>query len=479
MKKFKVALTILTLFTLVGCDDNISSSGLDSSYSSTTDEETPDTPVTPTVTKYALDTTFATKLKTSIKSLASVTAISETLSDTSFEASVDGAYTKTYLTKDGVTDTSKGTNGVETIADGTAEAKISDVSFKQAYSGFDKTDSKDLAASIAFNADYNLKYSLKNYYSQDPETKQPVVQSAEYTKDDLDAALYLDNNVIYADLADETIHSGLVYVVKTIVQEYIESTQEGDTPTDPDEDYDATPTDLDDEGEDEPASIEEFAQKIAESMTPNYASFNLANKYIDVTEMINQNLPLTKMITMDTEAVDEYIDSFMDIYKSLTTINSLLTYSSDETYTYLYANLTTNVLRLIPSAVKTYVSSLESVDEDTKETVDEVCGYVSTIFNATTIKTFDITVAFNDSGIAYINGDIDMSIANYKQEVEYVEDAASATYLKKFIEVKSGKIALKFKDTYAYNSEVTVDKHGEHEYTELSEMLPLIIGFLG
>lgn len=471
MKKIKVALTVLTLFTLVGCDENISSTGFESDYTSTTDntKDSSVTPVTPTVTKKALDTTFATKLKTSIKSLASVTAISETLSDTSFEASVDGAYTKTYLTSEGLTDTSKGTNGVETIADGSASAKISDVSFKQAYSGFDKTDSKDLAASIAFNADYDVKYSLKNYYSQDPETKQPVVQSAEYTKDDLDAALYLDNNVIYADLADETIHSGLVYVVKTIVQEYLESMQE--------EDDDVTPTDVDDP--EETPSIEEVAEQLAENMTPEYASFNLANKYLDVTEMINENLPLNKMITMDSEAVDEYIDSFMDIYNSLTTINSLLTYSSDETYTYLYANLTTNVLRLIPTAINGYVSALESVDEETKELVDEVCSYASTLLQATTIKTFDITVAFNDNGIAYINGDIDMSIANYKQEVEYVSDEASATYLKKFIEVSSGKIALKFKDTYAYNSAVTVDKHGEHEYTELSDMLPLIIGFLG
>lgn len=462
MKKNKLLILSIALFTLTGCEET------DLSLSSTTNTEdinsanseisndiTEDTSSSDSTTSASSITedTFKTRLKTSLKSMNKAKGMQIDATSFNFATSATLFESKKYYTdKTFMTiDKSKGTDGKDDLSTTNAELNISNATSTMLYNGLDEESVDDLEMYTYYKSDVVAKYNTTlndeiedttlpasiNYLDGDlDEDAFDVTVEVDYeqlieslasipdfsiSQKDVAFKAYLDNNVAYLDLDDTNMVSLINQVLNTKDEEM------------------TLPDDL---------------------------------KYVKASNAIDEYYK----DDVTDEELDEMVDELFssDSTTSTSTISSLtknlFSYSKDEENVYLNVTLSSTVFKMMPTIIGMLFTSL--VPPQYIDIYTEMINTLQKVVSATDLKTCTLSLAFNDSGLKYINIDLDfaskstanpVALIDYEDQAEY---AITSLYLTSYSFKLSSKVNFSFSDTPLT---VTKPDTTNHTYFEVNE----------
>jgi hypothetical protein len=369
MKKRNLLIFALLPFTLLSCGESLSSSNdISSSTKTTQPAKESSTPISSKGKEISTSSTPVenvnfTKLKKSLRYMSLQDKIMFSSNNGTFQLGGNGTVTKTEVDDESSTtgdDTSSGGQEITTttVTPFDVNATLSNMSIDLAFSGLRKNNFNQTAGSLSVTNDLALKYTVGN----GDDTK-----SQDITKQDVGIDTYLKQNYIYIDYDNKNLQD----IVSTLMTDFLGK------------DYSA-------------------AFRIAKYFKYSPESFE------------NVSAPVNNASQAD---INSFVDSFEDMYSSLGEDNTLITFRSDEDYTYMNVSINTLMLRMLPSIAKSYMlakldSSSEDYDSQVKK-VNTTYNALKSLADATTVKSMEFTIAYSESGIKSISQDIDLTIKNF------------------------------------------------------------------
>lgn len=189
-------------------------------------------------------------------------------------------------------------------------------------------------------------------------------------------------------------------------------------------------------------------------------------------------------LSADKDEVDSAVEEFYAQYKGTSGLNTFMNLHSDEDYSYIDFTITPQILKSLPAVyLVVAMGQLDQTDPNYKEKLDEVTKtsqQLTEIVNKTTVNSFDISIAYTDSGIHHINNDIDLTIKDYTYTPDSTTSLSDDSDLPgggmviapQEVTIDNLKLAFNSKYTFKYGTAVKVaDPGADKDYTDLSALI--------